>query len=265
MKLLFLELMLICLVAVKAVAEERTLPERYRTIIDRQMFGRLPPDFDPEKMPSEVSRSSKREKELTREEEKLQSSVHFSVINVAADGTPVVGFTDISNPKAPVHHYIKAGEERSGWKVLSADMSEKTMTVKKDGVELTLKLGDNSGKHTQGSGGDAAAADQAVAATRQGRRSALLGGRGGLMTLKGRRAQREKLMQERQEAEKKEREEEKAQREAEKAQLRQEREEQRQQLLEIQEELKRQRDEKQAEKQTTEQSEGQNNADDNIG
>lgn len=254
MKLLFLELMLICLVAVKAVAEERTLPERYRTIIDRQMFGSLPPDFDPEKMPSEVSRSSKREKELTREEEKLQSSVHFSVINVAADGTPVVGFTDISNPKAPVHHYIKAGEERSGWKVLSADMSEKTMTVKKDGVELTLKLGDNSGKHTQGSG--AADAEQAVAATRQGRRSALLGGRGGLMTLKERRAQREKLMQERQEAEKKEREEEKAQREAEKAQLRQEREEQRQQLLEIQEELKRQRYEKQAEKQTTEQSEG---------
>ena len=250
MKLVFFTL--IGVVSAAAVADTQPF-DRYQSIIDRQMFGKLPPGFDPEKMPSEVAKTSRGGKELTKEQEKLQSSVHFSVINVAADGTTVVGFTDNSDPKTPVHHYLKVGEESGGWKVLSADAAESSMTIRKDGVELTLKLGDNSSK-TPGAAAVPAVASLKGAESPAGTfRSGLLGG-----SLRSRRAMREKRMLEQQEAEKREREEERARRD-------QEREEQRQQLLAIQEELKRQRDEKQAEREKAEsQKEGQSNADNNA-
>ena len=252
MKLLFFAVL--CMAATALIAEKKPY-DRYQSIVDRQMFGAPPPDFDPMKMPSEVSKTS--QKELTKEQEKLQSSVHFSVINVASDGTPVVGFTDNSNPKAPVHQYIKVGQESGGWKVLSANAAEATMTIQKDGVELTLKLGDNSGK-SAGGGAPTPAVAAASAANAPGVgaafRSGLLGG-----TLRNRRAMREKRLQEQQEAEKKAREQE---REQERAQREQEREEQRQQLLAIQEELKRQREEKAAK--STEQNEVQADANNNA-
>ena len=43
--------------AAALVAAERQPISRYQSIIDRQMFGALPPDFDPTKMPSEVQRT----------------------------------------------------------------------------------------------------------------------------------------------------------------------------------------------------------------
>ena len=56
-----------------AYAEKQPI-ERYQSIIDRQMFGPLPPGFDPTKSPNDVQKtSSKEEKQLTLEQEKLQS------------------------------------------------------------------------------------------------------------------------------------------------------------------------------------------------
>lgn len=244
MKLVFSVLSLF--VALAAVAE-RPSYERYESIIDRQMFGVPPQGFDPMKLPSEVARTS--QKELTKEQEKLQSSVHFSVINVAPDGTAVVGFTDNGDPKAPVHHYIKVGEESGGWKVLAADPAQATMTIAKNGVELTLKLGDKS---AQG-GGEAV---PAVAAQRAGtRQSPLLG----MQSLRGRR----RLRMEQQEAERKQEEAARAQREQEeRVQREQEREEQRQQLRALQESLKQLRAEKQEKKESQdgEQTDANDNA-----
>jgi len=52
-------LSLLAIVSVAApVAAERQPFSRYQTILDRQMFGELPVDFDPTKMPNEVARSS---------------------------------------------------------------------------------------------------------------------------------------------------------------------------------------------------------------
>lgn len=225
------------LAGLTAVAEKQPY-ERYQSIVDRQMFGVPPKGFDPMKLPSEVSKSPS-QKELTKEQEKLQSSIHFSVINVAADGTPVVGFSDNSDPKIPVHHYLKVGEESGGWKVVSADPSESTMTIEKDGVELSLKLGDNSGK--SGKGG---AAVPAVAAARGDRRSPLLGSQ----SLRSRRMLRREK-QEAAEAERKQQEEERRRREQEeRVQREADREEQRQQLRALQESLSQLRAERQAEK-----------------
>lgn len=220
--------------------------ERYQPIIDRQMFGQPPPNFDPTKPSSEAPKGNARgEEELTREQAVIKSSIHFSAINVTPEGATAVGFTDNSNPKMPVHYYLKVGEERNGWKVVEADAVKATMRIVKNDVEVSLSLGANSAK----GGGTTAAAnstpsrDAGERGMPPGRRGGLLGQRRGqgsplgagdpngpakLGSLRERRAARE---QERQaEAEK-----EKAQRDA-------EREEQRKELQLLKDELRAQRD-----------------------
>ena len=237
-----------------AYAEKQPI-ERYQSIIDRQMFGPLPPGFDPTKSPNEVQKSSsKEEKQLTQEQEKLQSSIHFSVINVTPEGTTAVGFTDNSDPKAPVHYYLKVGEKRNGWEVKEADPNKASMTIAKGDIEVSLTLGGNSAKD----GGTSRAGGAAPVVTTPGvaRRPGLLGGG----SLRARRMQRQ---QEAQAAAAKQKEEQaakdaerQAQAEADKQQREAERAEQRQQLLAIQEELKRVREAKAA----AEAAKGESNA-----
>ena len=241
-------LLAIALFLSAAYAEKQPI-SRYQSIIDRQMFGPLPPGFDPTKSPNEVQKSSgKEEKQLTQEQEKLQSSIHFSVINVTPEGATAVGFTDNSDPKAPVHYYLKVGEKRNGWEVKEADANKASMTIAKGDIEVSLTLGGNSAKD----GGTSRAGAAAAAATASGltRRPGMLGG--GLLggTLRARRMQRQ---QEAEAAAAKQREEQaakdaerQAQAEADKQQREVERAEQRQQLLAIQEELKRVREAKAA-------------------
>lgn len=223
--------------AVSAAQAEKQPFSRYQTIVDRQMFGELPPGFDPTKMPSEVARSSaKQGQELTKEQEKLQSAIHFSAINVTPDGTTAVGFTDNSNPKAPVHYYLKEGETRDGWRVVEADPKAATMTIAKEDIEVSLSLGGNSGK---GAG---------QTKSRSGAGEPAAGGSSMLKTLRGRRAQREQReaaererLRAEQEAKDAEREE---QAEKDKAQREAEREETRSQMRTLMEELRRVREEK---------------------
>ena len=239
------------LTAVSAFAEKQPL-ERYQSIIDRQMFGPLPPGFDPTKSPSEVSKSAaaESEKQLTQEQEKLQSSIRFSVINVTPEGKTAVGFTDNSDPKAPVHYYLKVGEKRNGWEVKEADAQAATMTIAKGEIEVSLSLGGNSAKDggtakAEGGGSSGAPRYAGGLLRRQGA-SGLLGG-----SLRDRRRMRQQLAQEEQAKAAAAAAEERAQRDAqaaeEKAQREAERAEQRQQLLAIQEELKRVREAKAAE------------------
>ena len=241
-------LSVVFLVAFAAFAEKQPI-SRYQSIIDRQMFGPLPPGFDPTKSPNEVQKSSgKEEKQLTQEQEKLQSSIHFSVINVTPEGTTAVGFTDNSDPKAPVHYYLKVGEKRNGWEVKKADPNKASMTIAKGDIEVSLTLGGNSAK--DGGTSRAGGAAPAAAAPGVSRRPGPFGG--GLLggSLRARRLQRQ---QEEQAAAAKQREEQaakdaerQAQAEQEKQQREAERAEQRQQLLAIQEELKRVREAKAA-------------------
>ena len=231
------------LVAFAGFAEKQPI-ERYQSIIDRQMFGPLPPGFDPTKSPNEVQKTSGREeKQLTQEQEKLQSSIHFSVINVTPEGTTAVGFTDNSDPKAPVHYYLKVGEKRNGWEVKEADANKASMTIAKGDIEVSLTLGGNSAK-------DGGTSQAGGAASGAARRPGMLGG--GLLggSLRARRLQRQQAAEadaakqrEEQAAKDAERQ---AQAEQEKQQREAKRAEQRQQLLAIQEELKRVREAKAA-------------------
>ena len=237
-------LIVVFLVAFAGFAEKQPI-SRYQSIIDRQMFGPLPPGFDPTKSPNEVQKSSgKEEKQLTQEQEKLQSSIHFSVINVTPEGATAVGFTDNSDPKAPVHYYLKVGEKRNGWEVKEADPNKASMTIAKGDIEVSLTLGGNSAKD----GGTSRAGGAVPTASGAARRPGMLGG--GLLggSLRARRLQRQQAAEadaakqrEEQAAKDAERQ---AQAEQEKQQREAERAEQRQQLLAIQEELKRVREAK---------------------
>lgn len=128
--------------AALTVAAERQPYERYRTIVDRQMFGQPPPGFDPTKMPSEVAKT--KDAEVAKKEEAVRKSIRFSVINVTPAGETVVGFSDNGDPKNALHYYLKVGESQNGWTVKAADPNEATMTIEKEGIEVTLKLGGDS-------------------------------------------------------------------------------------------------------------------------
>ncbi len=114
----------------------------YETIVDRQMFGAPPANFDPEKMPSEVAKT--KAAEMTKEQERVMKAIRFSVLNVTPSGEVAVGFTDSGDPKNPLHYYLKVGEEQNGWRVKAADKDAATMTIEKEGIEVTLKLGSDS-------------------------------------------------------------------------------------------------------------------------
>lgn len=243
-----------------AFAEKQPI-ERYQSIIDRMPFGQPPPGFDPTRNPDEVSRSdlANAEQELTQEQEAIQKAVQFSVINVEADGTVRVGFSDCSDAKSPRHFYMAVGEERGGWLVREADPKAKTMTVVKDDVEVMLHLGDSSGKGAEGKGSRARGETRAT--TSAERRSAILSRAAadasgeaydpaatGLP--EGRRARREREERERaafaarlEEESKRKAEEEAARREEDQAAREAERAEQREQLNAIRDELRMAREE----------------------
>lgn len=239
-----------------AVAERQPL-DRYQSIIDRQMFGQPPPNFDPTKPASQVQKGASDEKELTREQEAIKSAIHFSAINVTPTGDVAVGFTDNSDSKLPVHYYLKVGEERNGWKVLEADPIKATMKVAKGDIEVALDLGANSAK---GGGSTArAGVNAAPAIATASRRAGLLGGarrpfaggeqpRPGMMgaSLRERRALREQARAEEAAKEKEleaKRQAEAAEKEKEReAQRQAEREEQRRELQLLKDELKAQRE-----------------------
>lgn len=168
-----------CLAAVLAAGAAfaaRQPYDRYRTIVDRQMFGPLPDGFDPTKLPSEAARPSKKgAEELSREQEKVKSAIRFSVINVTPDGLVKVGFTDRSDAKNPRNYYLGVGEARDGWLVKDADADKATMTIVRsaDSVEVSLSIGGDSAK-------DASATARAGAANQSSpgaiAKSRLLGG-----------------------------------------------------------------------------------------
>lgn len=263
MQKVIVSVVVVCAVAVAWAARQPY--ERYQSIVDRQMFGPLPPGFDPTKSPAEVAKSSSSsaaEKELTKEQEKIKSSIHFSMINVTPEGTTAIGFTDNSDPKAPVNYYLKVGEKRNGWEVKEADPEAATMTIAKGDVEVSLSLGGDSSK-----GGGAKNADSATTGRGgSGRRRGLLGAGGFGNTMRARRMQRqqeaaaqqaaadERAKQQAEEREARRAEEEESRREQQQA----EREEQRKQLLQIQEELRKVREEKNRakEQQPAEETEG---------
>ena len=234
--------------AFNCFAEPRPF-ELYEPIIDKCLFGE-PPD-DPSKIPekSSSSNTTRDEKEIAKEQERLEKAVAVSALQQTPDGTVKVGFSDASASKSPIHYYLAVGETKDGWLVKSADVVTKLVVLEKDSIEIERTLG-------------ASALPQAPAASAVSapngsllRRSPLLSPRtsvdgGGSLLMRSRRQmKREEEASERRanqeeiaklrEAEAKRREEERARHEAEKAETRQ-------MLNDLRDELKKQREAEQA-------------------
>lgn len=222
-----------------ALHAQRQPFDRYQSIVERQMFGDPPPNFDPTIPPSEVSKSDARAEaeQLTKEQEQVKSAIHFSAITVTPGGETCVGFTDSSDAKQPKHYYLKIGEERDGWKVKEADPVKATMTIAKGDVEVSLSIGGNSAK----SGGKGADAKDAAGGA-AGRASGLLSPG----SLRGRRRNRLMMDEQARQAEEERRRQDEALRQAEREADKAAREEQLNALKQLREELKQARAEKAA-------------------
>ena len=132
---------MVCMLVPVVATAERQPFDRYQSVVDRQMFGPLPPGFDPTARPSDVRSSAAAGRELSQEQEKLKSAIRFSAIDVRPSGEVAVGFSDNSDPKSPRFYFLKVGESRDGWTVKEADAEAATMTIVKDDVEVSLTLG----------------------------------------------------------------------------------------------------------------------------
>jgi len=109
----------------------------YQPILDRMPFGVLPPNFN---AVTADAATIKNEEQVKAEQQKLAKNINMSAVNVTPDGGTAIGFTDLSG-KTPVNYYLLVGDTSDGWKVLSADFDEETATIEKEGVTVTLKLG----------------------------------------------------------------------------------------------------------------------------
>ena len=228
--------------------------ERYRSITERYPFGVPPPNFDPHDLSSSASAAaasraaSKTERELTQEENKLKASLRLCAFNFTPEHRVMVGFVDNSR-KPPQSLYMAVGDTRGGWTVKSADVDAKTAVVEKDGVEVELEFSKQ---------GPAPAAPARGGGMRPGAPQPSGGGAPGggsaLERLRERRAQMAKNAQEEERRkaaaqEEEERRKAAAQEEEERrrAAAAEEREQQKQQLLQIQEELRRAREQRERE------------------
>ena len=227
--------------------------ERYQTIVERYPFGTPPPNFDPTDMSSSATAAaaeraaSREERELTQEENKLKSAVRLCAFNLTPERRVMVGFVDNST-KPPQSFYMAVGDKRNGWTVQSADVDERTAVLEKDGIEVEVEFPKPGAAAASGKPGQGSLLGGRPGASGAGGRP-LGGGGSALERLRERRAQLAKNAQEEEERKKLAAEKDQADRAAAAA----EREQQKQQLLQIQEELRRQREAREQQREAREQ------------
>jgi len=233
----------------------------YQTILDRMPFGPLPPNFNPDAPPGTAAAAGgadggAAEAVQTEEEQQIVASVRVSVLNKTPAGAVAVGFTD-SSVQPPKHYYLKVGEKSDIWEVRDADPAEQTVVLAKNGVEATLKVGegtsDGKGAKAGRAGGGMLARNRPMAG-----RMAPGGGDGQGQDARARHPSGLALLRDRRRRSLEDMKAEEARRDAAAAQARKdadqarkdaaqaaaEREQQREALLQIQEELRRQREER---------------------
>lgn len=138
--------------AVEAITDSRF--ERFKTILDRMPFGRPPPGFNPDapggagdgRHDSADGAEAAAAAEASEVEQQIISSVKVSMLNRTGDGRIFVGFTDSSVQPAK-NYLLELGEKREKceWEVVGADPDNRQVTLSKGGVEATLKLGGGGG------------------------------------------------------------------------------------------------------------------------
>ena len=218
---------------------------QYETILERMPFGPVPPNFNPDAPPGSAAAAAaaaggEEEETLTEDEQQIVSSVRVSVLNVTPSGAVAVGFTD-SSVQPPANYYMKVGEKRDVWEVKEADPAEQTVVLVKNGVEATLKVGEGAPAAGKGAKGKAMLATNARGRPQGGAPVGKIAPHQNAMERL--RARRQRSMEDlKAEDERRAAAAEEARKDKEKAAA--EREQQREALMQIQEELRRQREER---------------------
>lgn len=107
----------------------------YQPILDRMPFGALPANFNPA-----AAEQTQTDAQVEAQQQQLAKQVSMSCVNITPDGSTAVGFTDLSE-KPPQNYYLRVGSDSRGWNVLAADYDGEWAQLEKDGVTITLKLG----------------------------------------------------------------------------------------------------------------------------
>lgn len=119
---------------------ERVKPfSHYQSIIDRLPFGEM---SSAATLAEAAGRKGGGEEQLKPDQQQLARQVSMSGITVMPDGGLAVGFCDRGvNP--PAFHFLRVGApaDASGWEALKASYEKEWVTLRKDGVELTVQLG----------------------------------------------------------------------------------------------------------------------------
>jgi hypothetical protein len=120
--------------AAAAAAREVVPPfSRYEIIIARRPFGvATAPPAGPAAADAAATQ--------TQAEQKLAKQIAMVAVNIAPGGRVAVGFID-NGEKPPRNYYLAVGDSANGYTVLDADYEEETATLEKDGVVISLKLG----------------------------------------------------------------------------------------------------------------------------
>jgi hypothetical protein len=107
----------------------------YEIILSRKPFGN--PPLLPDK-PLVVDNTAVNQ---AQEEQKLAKQVNMVAVNKTPSGNTAVGFIDKSD-KPERSYYLNVGATLNGFTVVEASYAEETATLTKDGVTITLKLGE---------------------------------------------------------------------------------------------------------------------------
>jgi len=123
---------------------------RYEVILARQIFG-VPPAPGAPEVPAEDPRLAQKTQQLTR---------NIRMCGVRLDELGVrVAFVDMG-AKPPTSYYLGVGESsgEDGYEVVSADYEAEKATLRKDGIEFDISMGNASGGVTTTSAKPATAA-----------------------------------------------------------------------------------------------------------
>lgn len=122
--------------AAAAAAGEAVPPfSRYAIIIARRPFG-----VAPAAAAAGAGAAAGEAAAQSQAEQKLARQIAMVAVNITPGGRVAVGFID-NGEKPPRNYYLAVGESAGGYTVLDADYEEETATLEKDGVVISLKLG----------------------------------------------------------------------------------------------------------------------------
>lgn len=130
--------------------------DRYDVILEKLPFGPLPAGFTEPGTAGAAGGVAEEVKiaapeEVVAAQEELSGKIRLQCVNIAPCGDVMVGFLDESDNAT--RYYLAIGDSHRGFSVLDADYDREWAQIVKDGVMVTMKLGEGKIEPPDGSAG----------------------------------------------------------------------------------------------------------------